>query len=154
MYIPGNASSFRSMLRGGAVSEENLPFGTPDGAESSGSFNASSVDMLSEMTNMIRPLSQDEFQGDIDGEAHIAAKTCGDGTCALHALFGLSVKDQLYATGCREVFAKSFKEDLSSMMACFPSLGSKALLSEILKNVVDGTKRSGRQVFAKPRSRY
>ena len=117
MYIPGNASSFRSMLRGGAVSEESLPSGTPDGAQPSGSFIASSVDMLSEMTDMIRPLSQDNVEGDIDGEAHIAAWTCGDGTCALHALFGLSVRGQLYATGVREVFAKSLKKDLSSMMA-------------------------------------
>ena len=135
MYISGNASSFRSMLRGGAVSEESLPAATPDGAQSSGSFNASSVDMLSDMSDMIRPLSQDEFQGDIDGEAHTAAKTCGDGTCALHALFGLPVRGELYASGVREVLANCLKEDLSSMMACLPSLGSKALLSEVLKTV-------------------
>ena len=96
---------------------------------------ASTVYMLSEMPDMIRPLSQGDVHGDIDGEAHTAAWTCGDGTCALHALFGLPVKGQLYASGVREVFANSLKEDLSSMMACLPSLGSKALLSEILKNV-------------------
>ena len=91
------------MLRGGAVSEESLPSGIPDGAQPSGSIIASSVYMLSEMTDMIRPLSQDNVQGDIDGETHIAAWTCGDGTCALHALFGLSVKGQLYATGANSL---------------------------------------------------
>ena len=135
MYIPGKSSSFRSMLRGGAVSEESLPSGIPDGAQPSGSIIASSVYMLSEMTDMIRPLSQDNVQGDIDGEAHTAAKTCGDGTCGLHALFGLPARGELYAIGVREILANSLKEDLSSMMACLPSLGSKALLSEILKTV-------------------
>ena len=71
---------------------------------------------------MIRPLSQEDVHGDIDGDAHTAASTYGDGTCALHALFGLPVKGQLYAHGVREVFANSLKEDLSSTMACLPSL--------------------------------
>ena len=135
MYFPGKSSALRSLLRGGAVSEDSLPSVIADGAQPSRSIIASSVCMLSEMTDMIRPLSQDNSEGDIDGERHIAAWTCGDGTCALHALFGLSVKGQLYATGVREVFAKSFKEDLSSMMACLPPAGSKALLSDILRNV-------------------
>ena len=135
MDFHGNASSFRSVLRGGAVSEEDVSCVIPAGAESHGSFNASSVEMLSDMSDMIRPLSQDVFEGDIDGEGHTAAKTCGDGTCALHALFGVPVRGELYASGVREVLAKGLKEELPSMMASLPSLGSKSLLSEVLKTV-------------------
>ena len=76
---------------------------------------ASTIYMLSEMPDMIRPLSQEDVHGDIDGEAHTAASTYGDGTCALHALFGLPVKGQLYAHGVRDVFANTFNHGVSSV---------------------------------------
>ena len=118
------------------VSEETSTFGNPSSAGSSGSIPASSLDVVSEMADMIRPLSQGGVQGDIDGETHISAWTCGDGSCGLHALFAWLPKvSQLYASGIREFLANYLKDDISSMMASLLSPGSKELLTEILNNV-------------------
>ena len=98
---------------------------------------------------MIRPLSQGGVQGDIDGVSHISAWTCGDGSCGLHALFGLASKGQMYEIGIREIFANELKDDLSSMMASLSSQGSKALLTEISGNVWRELKRGGGRVVAR-----
>ena len=133
------STSFMSSLRGGAVSDETSTFciecSNSSSARGSGSTPASCLDVVSGMPDMIRPLSQGGVQGDIDGVSHISAWTCGDGSCGLHALFGLASSGQMYASGIREIFASQLKDDLSSMMASLPSQGSKALLTEVLNNV-------------------
>ena len=75
------------------------------------------------------------MQGDIDGVSHISAWTYGDGSCGLHALFGVSCSGQMFANGIRVMFVPELTDDLSAMMLSLPSQSSKVLLTEVLNNV-------------------
>ena len=84
--------------------------------------------------DMIRPLSQGAVEGVINGVPHISAWTCGDGSCGLHALFGVSSCGQMYADGIRGLVVSELKDDLLPMMRSLSAHSSKILLTQVLDN--------------------
>ena len=88
-------------------------------------------DTVSEMSDMTRLLSQGNEQGCIDGMLHIAALTCGDGTCGLHALFGVCSSSQMYAPGIRNLLVSELAGELLPMMQSLSCDSSKVLLTEV-----------------------
>jgi len=58
------------------------------------------------------PLSRTPISGSIDGVPHIAAWTNGNGACGLHALFGVPVDGELFASGARERIFSALPADI------------------------------------------
>ena len=98
---------------------------------------------ITQIADMTEALSEGLVSGEIDGEHHISAWTCGDGACALHAVFGTCSGGELYAPDIRNVILSELPVDLLELRQRLPSQASRELLQKLLQNVWREVKDAG-----------
>ena len=86
------------------------------------------------LESFVSLLSGIDIAGAIDGEEHTAAWTCGDGACALHALFGVPTSHQLEATNVRQRVLHALPAELPPLVASL-NQELKNCLGELLEAV-------------------
>ena len=79
------------------------------------------------------------LSGMVGGSSYTAARTRGDGTCGLHALFGTCVGGELYAASVRSRLQQLLPKDLGTVLANASVNGRRALgeaLEQLLRDVM------------------
>ena len=95
---------------------------------------ASQECQIQHMESFATLLSSIEINGFIEGQEYIAAWTCGDGACALHAIFGVPISNCLEAGNVRERLLANMEADLLPLVASLPASLQHAL-EEMLEAV-------------------
>ena len=109
-------------LRGGGLQPEQQSRGSEPPAENGGLLL-----VLQDTDSYTGLVGEAGLSGMVGGSSYTAARTRGDGTCGLHALFGTCVGGELYAASVRSRLQQLLPKDLGTVLANASVNGRRAL---------------------------
>ena len=95
--------------------------------------------VLQDMDSYTGLVQEAGLSGMARGSSYTAARTRGDGTCGLHALFGACAGGELYAASVRLMLQQLLPKDLATVLANASVNGRRALgeaLEQLLRDVM------------------